>query len=65
MMRILGKEYVRFCLETIPVWSSELPTDLEVETRASAFFLGYQELRKMGIEFPREEDYVIYTKANN
>lgn len=53
MMKILGKEYVRFFLETVPVWSNELPTDLNIETRASVYFLGYQELRKIGIEFPR------------
>ena len=60
-LRRMGIEYVRFFLESIPVWASWVG---EEEGEENIFDKGYRMLKQGGLEFPEEKEYVIYTEQN-
>ena len=63
-IRKQGIEYIRFFLESVPVWASWVPQDVEDEGMSSLFEKGYRMLKQGGLEFPIENDYIVYTEHN-
>ena len=59
-----GIEYVRFCLESMPVWASWLPNDFKDESLPSQFVKSYEALKRDGLNFPSEQEFLFYSKAS-